>query len=470
MKKLLVTFALLFSISKAFSDVRLPSLLANDMVLQQKSEVTLWGWASPGEKVFVTTSWDNHTDSVQATSEAVWKLKVKTPAAGGPYNITFHGANTIKLDNILIGEVWVCSGQSNMEWSSYQNLPQMMEELPNSANDNIRLFRVDRITSTTPQDDVPANWKVCGPESLKGFSAVGYFFAKKLQQQLHVPVGVISAAWGGTPAEVWTPAPAVASNADLKAAAQKLEPSMWWTVTPGAAYNAMIYPLTNYNIAGAIWYQGESNTKTAATYTQLLDTMISSWRNKWNKDFPFYLVQIAPYHYEQKNIGALLREQQNNALQIKNTGMVVITDLVDNVKDIHPKNKKDVAARLANMALSETYHQQVGEVWSPMYKKMEVNKDKAVLYFNNAAEGFVIHNGTKASDFMIAGEDKDFYPADVKLEKDKIIVSSKQVKVPVAVRFGFSNMATPNIFSKEGLPVAPFRTDDWTVATTAETE
>ncbi|NIG53231.1 sialate O-acetylesterase [Chitinophaga sp. Cy-1792] len=470
MKKMLATFALLFILGKAFSDVRLPALLASDMVLQQKSAVSLWGWASPGETVYITTSWDNHTDSVMATSEAMWKLKVNTPAAGGPYTITFRGANTIKLENILIGEVWVCSGQSNMEWSSNQNLPQMMEELPKSANSNIRLFRVDRITSATPQDDVPATWKVCGPESLKGFSAVGYFFAKKLQQQLNIPVGIISAAWGGTPAEVWTPAPLVTSNPELKAAAEKIEHSMWWTVTPGAAYNAMIYPLTNYNIAGAIWYQGESNTKTAATYAQLLDTMVTSWRSKWNNDFPFYLVQIAPYHYDKQNIGALLREQQTNALQIKNTGMVVITDLVDNVKDIHPKNKIDVAARLANMALSETYHQSVGEVWSPMFKNMEISKDKAVLYFDNAKNGFVIHNGTKASDFMIAGEDKNFYPADVKLEKDKIIVSSKQVKVPVAVRFGFSNMATPNVFSKDGLPVAPFRTDNWPVPTPAETE
>jgi sialate O-acetylesterase len=279
---------------------------------------------------------------------------------------------------------------------------------------------------------------------------------------------VINASWGGTPAEVWTPANEINNDQSLKEAAEKQKESLWWPVAPGLAFNAMIYPLTNFAIAGAIWYQGESNTGTAATYKKLFTTMIGSWRQSWQKEFPFYYVQIAPYTYGEKNISALLREQQTATLSYPKTGMVVITDLVDNVKDIHPQNKKDVAERLANWALAETYRQNMPVYKSPMFKNLEINKDKAILLFDNAPNGFIIKGGDKATEFYIAGDDKNFLPADVKLEKDRIIVFNKQIKNPVAVRFGFSNTAMPNLFSKEGLPVAPFRTDNWEVDTTTK--
>ncbi|MGZ8558679.1 MAG: sialate O-acetylesterase [Chitinophagaceae bacterium] len=465
---LLITI-LLFS-NTAIANIRLPSVIASNMVLQQQSDVALWGWADPGEKIVISTSWNNTVDSLITTGDANWKIKINTPVAGGPYTITLKGNSTIVLDNIMIGEVWVCSGQSNMEWSSNQNLQQIIDEMPNSNNNNIRLFHIPKSTSAHPQDNLQGEWQVCSPGSLKGFSAVGYFFGKKLQHDLNVPVGIINASWGGTPAEVWTPAEEVHDDSVLKRAATLQNKSPWWPVSPGLTYNAMIFPLTNFTIAGAIWYQGESNTGTFASYNKLFTTMIGSWRKAWQKDIPFYYVQIAPFQYANKNIGALLQEQQTKTLSYPNTGMVVITDLVDNIKDIHPKNKIDVANRLANLALAETYKQNLSGYKSPLFKNIEINKNKALLFFDNAPDGFMTKDGSKATEFYIAGEDKNFLPADVKIEKDRIIVSNKQIKNPVAVRFAFSNTAMANLFSKEGLPVTPFRTDNWEMDTSKENQ
>jgi sialate O-acetylesterase len=458
----------LLYINATFANIRLPALIASDMVLQQQSTLAVWGWADPAEKVYITTSWNNKLDSTVTTGDANWKMNITTPAAGGPYTITVKGWNTIVLENVMIGEVWICSGQSNMEWSSNQQLPQILEELPNSLNKDIRLFHTPKTTSLYPQDDLEGKWKVCSPESLKGFSAIGYFFGKKLQQELKVPVGLINASWGGTPAETWTPADKVTGDMELQKAANALNKSQWWPVAPGLAYNAMIAPATNFTIAGAIWYQGESNTGTAGTYQKLFTQMIDSWRKAWQKEFPFYYVQIAPFTYGNKHIGALLREQQSKTLSFSKTGMVVITDLVDNVKDIHPTNKKDVAARLANLALGDTYKKISGGYRSPAYNRMEINKDKITIYFDHAESGLMTKGTAKPTEFFIAGEDKNFVPADVKIDKSRVIVSSKQVKNPVAVRFGFSNTAMPNLFNKEGLPVDPFRTDTWDVDTSTE--
>jgi sialate O-acetylesterase len=467
----LLLFAIVLFIStSSFASIRLPAVISSNMVLQQVSKAALWGWADPAEKIVVITSWNNVVDSVVAGGDARWKIHINTPSAGGPYTITLKGRNTIVLDNIMIGEVWVCSGQSNMEWSSHQNLKQILDELPNSSNNNIRLFHINKTTSDNEQDDTPGDWKVCSPESLKGFSAIGYFFGKKLQHDLNVPVGIINASWGGTPAETWTPFNEVNNEPELKQAAAQLNPAAWWPVAPGLTYNAMIAPLTNFPIAGVIWYQGEGNTGTAASYGKLFTTMIGTWRKAWHKEFPFYYVQIAPFKYGNKNVGALVQEQQTKTLSYPKTGMVVITDLVDDIKDIHPKNKKDVAHRLANWALGDTYQKPVGAYKSPFFKHMEINKDKATLFFDNAPNGFMISGGGKATDFFVAGADKNFLPAEVKVEKDRIIVYNKLIKDPVSVRFGFSNTAMPNLFNKEGLPVCPFRTDQWDIDTSKETE
>lgn len=452
---------IIFFTSAAIAGIRLPSVIGSHMVLQQQSAATLWGWADPGETIMVTASWNGLIDSVVAPSDGRWKIKIPTPVAGGPYTITLKGWSTVVLENILIGEVWICSGQSNMEWSSYNNNQQIIDELPKSANSQIRLFHIPRTTSAFPQDNCEGNWEVCGPETVKGFSAIGYFFGKKLQQQLGVPVGLIEAAWGGTPVETWTPADIIAGDSVMKMAASQLPATPWGPHLPGIIYNGMIAPVVNYGIAGAIWYQGESNTGIAQAYQTTFSAMIGAWRKAFGKNFPFYYVQIAPFNYDNKQEGALLMEQQARTLSCPNTGMVVITDLVDDINDIHPRNKYDVADRLANLALAETYHRNIPAYKSPVFKSMAISGGQATLFFENAPNGFMTKGNARASEFYIAGKDRLFLPADVKIKKDRIIVSNKQVPDPVAVRFGFSNTAMANLFSREGLPVTPFRTDKW---------
>lgn len=448
------------------ADIRLPAVISSNMVLQQQSRVAIWGWSNPGEKIFITTSWSTISDSATATRDAKWKINIKTPSAGGPYTITIKGNNTIVLQNVMIGEVWICSGQSNMEWSSLNGIQQINDELPTSANSQIRFFHIPKTTALYPQEDCKASWTECNAETLKGFSAVAYFFGKQLQQKLKVPIGLINASWGGTPAEVWVPEDVIEEDPELKSAAAKITEYPWWPHLPGRTYNAMIAPLTSMEIAGAIWYQGESNTSTASTYKDLMVTLIDSWRKAWNKNLPFYYVQIAPFAYGNHHVGALLREAQSKTQTHPNTGMVVITDLVDDVKDIHPGNKRDVGNRLADWALAETYRKQGIVYKSPSFRKMTIDKNKVTVYFDNVPTELVIKgNNKKATEFYIAGGDHNFLPAEVRIEGNHVILTNKQIKNPVAVRFAFSNTAIANIFSKEGLPVDPFRTDNWEVDT-----
>jgi sialate O-acetylesterase len=425
--------------------------------------VKLWGWCGPAEKITIKTSWDTITYKTSGGSSAKWMVKIKTPAAGGPYIITIN--ESLHLEDVLIGETWICSGQSNMEWSGDQGLKQCLDEMPNATNQKIRLFYVPKSTSEFPQDDCAGSWKVCSPEEMKHFSAVGYFFGKKLQQELNVPVGLINSNWGGTAAEVWTPKNEVKSDPDLSLASQKVNPTDWWPNLPGYAYNAMIYPLTNFEIAGAIWYQGESNVSTYTTYKQLFSKMIASWRRAWQKEFPFYFVQIAPFSgYGDHNLCALQRETMTKGLSIPKTGMAVIPDLVDDLKNIHPANKIDVSARLANIALAETYGK-TGLIYKyPMYREMKNEKDKIRILFDNADNGLMAKDKT-ITEVYIAGADKQFQPAMAKIDGNTLVVWNKAIKEPVAVRFGFTNTAIPNLFSKEGLPVNLFRTDNWDVDT-----
>ena len=448
------------------ADVRLPSILGSHMVLQQKSEVNLWGWCSPGEKIRIKASWDTVTYSTEGTNGARWNLKVKTPAAGGPFTLTISAHNTLVLEDVMIGEVWVCSGQSNMEFSAGWGLLPPFNEVPGEDNKNVRLFYVDKATANFPQDNCNGNWTPCSTEEMKKFSAIGYYFAKKLSNDLHVPVGVINSNWGGTPAEVWTPRELVEKDPVLNGTSGKYSLTQWWPVDPGLTYNAMISPLTQFAIAGAIWYQGETNTVTWDSYQALLTTMVKAWRTSWHSDFPFYYVQIAPFAgYGQENVCALQREVQTKCMgSIPNSGMVVVSDLVNDVNDIHPKDKADVAARLVNYALAETYGVQGLAYKSPLYKGMTVEKGKIRISFENVPNGLVSKGGDP-KEFMLAGEDRNFVPAMAKVEGSSVLVWSKAVKNPVAVRFGFSNASIPNLFSKEGLPVNLFRTDDWPVKT-----
>lgn len=460
MKRSWLLPALLLCGGVSFANVRLPSVLADNMVLEQNASVKFWGWCDPGEKVFLTPSWDQVTDSTVGTRDGRWMLTVATPAAGGPYRIGIKGWNLITLKNVLIGEVWICSGQSNMEMCETWGLPDVKAELPGCANDRIRFFHVPRTTSTTVQDDCPGRWTACDSNELKTFSAVGYFFGKYLSRELKVPVGLIEASWGGTPAEVWTPRDLVDDDPVLKAADGKLVPAAGWPHLPGYCYNAMIAPLTSFDIAGALWYQGESNVSTSESYAKLLRTMIGAWRKAWDKNLPFYYVQIAPFAYGTLDQGALLREQQAAVQDFGNTGMVVISDLAGDTTNIHPKDKHDVGLRLANWALAETYHRPGLYYENPWESGMEVKGDRAIVTFSGAPNGLIV-KGPAVTSLEVAADDRVFHPAEGKVSGSKLEVWSREVKKPVAVRYQFSNAGIGNVFSKEGLPVAPFRTDTW---------
>ncbi|PKQ46686.1 sialate O-acetylesterase [Confluentibacter flavum] len=471
MKKLLLIGSLIFSLfftPKVVAIIRLPPIISSGMVLQQNSEANLWGWAGASERFIIISSWKEEADTVQTSNIGKWKASIKTPSAGGPYTITFQsrsrfgGGDSIVLEDIMIGEVWILSGQSNMEMS---NNSQIKEILPNSANVKMRFFRVDQKASEHPQDYADGDWVSCNEETLRRFCAAGYFFGKKLQDELgNIPIGLIQSTWSGTPIELWEPASVIESDPVMKKAASEIVVKTHRPHQPGYIYNAMIYPISNYSIAGAVWYQGESNTPRAYAYEKMLTGMIGAWREAFQKDFPFYYVQIAPWKYETSLYeGALLQEAQSKSLSYPKTGMVVVTDLVDDVTNLHPQNKKDVGERLAILALADTYGKDIPVYTNPMLKSMEVNKGKVNLYFDNASNGFITKNGEKPTEFLISGSDKNFVPADVKLEKDRIIVSSKHVKEPIAVRFSFSNTGMSNVLSKEGFPIVPFRTDTWEV-------
>jgi sialate O-acetylesterase len=458
MKNTLLFLSLIIVNTFSFAQLRLPALLSNGMVLQQKDSVTLWGWAGPGESVNVITGWDGQSYKVKANDNAAWKLKVSTPIAGGPYTINLKSRNEIILKDVMIGEVWLCSGQSNMEWSHNNGVKDIEAEFADAAKQNIRFFHVPKTGANSPQDDVKAEWTPCDSNTLKSFSAVGYFFGKRLQQQLNVPIGLINASWGGTPADTWTPASYIESNTALKQAAAQLKPTDWWPTLPGQAYNGMIAPLGNYSIAGSIWYQGESNTQTNSTYHQLFTTMIDAWRNLWKKQIPFYYVQIDPYNYGANENGAFLQEAQTLSMTHPKTGMVVVTDLIDSTTNIHPSHKKPVGNRLANWALADNYGKTGIAYKSPKFSGMSSLGDKLSLEFINIGSG-LRSTVPQAKGFFIADVTANWYPAEVKIENNRILVSSRMVKKPTQVRYGFGNTLVCSIETTEGLPLIPFRTD-----------
>ena len=455
---------LIFSISSGFAKIWLPSILSDHMVLQQESSATIWGWTtSTSETITITGSWNNLKITVKA-DQGIWSAQLPTPIAGGPYSISIEGHEKILLKNILIGEVWLCSGQSNMEWTAKKGILNAEVEIEKANYPNIRFFQITKHKSSNPQDNTPGNWMECSPETMNNFSSIGYFFGRKLHKDLSIPIGLISSNWGGTPVEVWIPKQLIKSDKYLKSASEKLTKRPWWPEEPGAAYNTMIYPLVKFNIAGTIWYQGESNRQNAFSYYRSFPLLIKTWREKWNKEFPFYFVQIAPFKYNSKtNIeAAIVRDAQLYTMNtVPNTGMVVTNDIGD-LKNIHPKNKQEVGRRLALWALAKTYGVKKLEFSGPLYKYMEIKKNKIIISFDHAKNG--LQSKEKVlNEFYIAGADQIFYPAKAKIDEKKIIVSSSKVKKPVAVRFAFSNTALPNLFNKEGLPASAFRTDDWDI-------
>jgi sialate O-acetylesterase len=381
MKKYLLIISCIIAQFSALADVQLPAIIGDHMVLQQKSKVKLWGWTTnPSETVKIKVSWDT-TNYKTVAKYGHWVVEINTPGASENQNIRISGSkNTIQISDVLIGEVWLFSGQSNMEWGGNQNLKETMDEMPNATNKSIRFFYIPKATADYPQEDVRAKWVVCNPEDMKSFSAIGYFFGKKINEKLGVPMGLINSNWGGTPAEVWVPQDKVLGNTKLVEAAKKLQTFDFWSSRAGDNYNAMIAPILNYQLAGVLWYQGESNVGQYSSYTELMNELILSWRAGFNKNLPFYFAQIAPYDKYPSNLGAKLREAQTRNLALENTGMVVLTDLVPDVTNIHPTQKVEVANRFANLALVKTYGQSAGPMMYPKYDRHRIEKNTMRIY------------------------------------------------------------------------------------------
>ncbi|MDA3881894.1 MAG: sialate O-acetylesterase [Bacteroidales bacterium] len=437
------------------ANISLPSVFSNHMVLQRNSEITVWGWGKPYEKISIIPSWDTVVVYTETNNQANWSATLKTPDAGGPYTITFHGFNTVVLEDVLIGEVWLCSGQSNMEWSARLGIDDAQEAVVEAEYPNIRFFSVVHRSATNPNYDIDGSWAACSPETMIDFSAIGYFFARSLYEELHIPIGIVNASWGGTPAEVWVPEQKIMNKPVLRESARKIPEMGWAPREPGRVYNAMIAPITRFSIAGVLWYQGETNVANPETYHELFETLIMSWREEWHSALPFYFAQIAPFTYnESPTCAAEIRDAQRRTLRLPQTGMVVTSDITTDLKNIHPTNKYDVGKRFADIALHKVYGKTELPVFGPLYAKHTISSNRVVVYFDHA-EG--LHSTQKKIEgFELAGADGVFYPATAHIEKETIIVESTKVAKPVYVRFAWSNTAQPEIFNAHGLPISCF--------------
>ena len=500
-------FLLVVSASPVSADVRLPHIIGSNMVVQRDIPIPIWGWADPGEVVKVT--FQKFEASTKADEKGKWMVKLPAVKAGGPYIMTITGKNSIKLNNILGGEVWLCSGEYNMWWPvTYSNNSD--KEIAEANYPQIRLLTVPNIAAGEPTDDINAVWNPCTPATIPNFSAVLYFFGREIHKQLNVPVGLINSSWGGTGIDVWTSADGFAAvptfknvtkqikDAELeykKIIADSLVPIENWInvtqkaieentpippapnwprhplhnighpVKPTILYNAMIHPLVPFAIRGVIWYQGEANYSDGSIYYDKTKALVTGWRKAWNQgDFPFYYVQVAPLDYSVQKLSpqALpkLWEAQTAAMAIPNTGMAVTTDISD-INEMHPRNKQDVGKRLALWAFAKTYGLPNIVFSGPIYKSMSIEGDKIRIRFDYAGSGLTSRDDKPLNWFEIAGDDKKFVKAQAKIDGDTVVVYSDTVISPVAVRFGWLQTAQPNLINKERLPASPFRTDNW---------
>lgn len=502
MKGFLAVFLLCFVFTFASAQIRLPALISNGAVLQQNSTVALWGWASPGETVTIAPNWDRQPKKVVADASGKWLTKIPTPKAGGPYEISFKASNTITVSNILLGEVWLASGQSNMEFfigktsnRSYTGVHNCDDVIKDAEHPAIRQIDVPNKVADSPQDDFKGEWKIASANTIDTFSAVAYFFAREINKATGFPVGIINASWGGTPAESWTKKEVLQADSDLneilvryqkavdvfpaenekykaafakwredsssgKGAAPAAPMGPMHNKSPYKLYNGMIVPVQPYTLRGVIWYQGESNADRAYQYRKLFPAMIANWRSDWKaEDLPFYFVQISPHRSQNPEI----RDAQLYAYRTEpHTGMAVTTDNGDPL-DIHPRNKEVVGKRLSLWALRNEYGKKDIVVSGPLYKSMKVEGDKIRILFDfdrglSAKEG-------ELQEFTIAGEDQQFFPAKAKIEGNTVVVWSETVKVPAAVRFAWRHVPAPNLYNGAGLPASPFRTDNWKLTT-----
>ena len=474
--------------------VRLPAVINSHMVLQRDMQVPIWGWGDAGEKISVHFAGQKKETTAGKNGEWMVKLN-KLKANASPSVLTVKGNNEIKLENVLVGEVWICSGQSNMEWS-VARCANPKEEIAKANHPKIRLFDVPGHTvHPLPQREGKGEWKVCSSQSVAGFSATGYYFGRRIQQALGVPVGLIGSNWGGTRIEPWTTLDGFKTVPELSEQAKSVAAYTKDTKvkggTPSAIYNSMVHPLTPYALRGAIWYQGESNGNEGITYYQKKHALVKGWRKAFqNPDLGFYWVQLCNFRKpnvmdikdaskeESRPEGgdgwAKLREAQTQALDLKHTGMAVIIDLADahNPNDIHPKNKQDVGGRLAQWALNQTYNKKHMVASGPLYSGHEIKGNKIHVSFKNVGQGLMVgkkigldptqQDEGNLKHFSIAGADKKWHWADAKISGDKVVLSSKNVKTPVAARYAFTmNPADANLYNIDGLPAGPFRTDNW---------
>jgi sialate O-acetylesterase len=496
----------------ASADVRLPAIVGDSMVLQQQIGAAIWGWAGPGETVTVAGSWGKKS-STTTDENGKWQVCLDTPSYGGPYTLTIKADNQITIRNVMIGEVWLCAGQSNLGWRLSATF-EGKEDTASAHFPNLRIFRSERCHSHQPQEDCVAQWVACIPETAATCSAVSFYFARKLHAELGVPVGILVQPYAGTPIEGWMPKEiqtadprsrkiieemdAESAAFDPAAATKQLEralerwkrgerkakpklrtPSNLGHQYPGNIFNGMIYPVRPYGIRGAIWYQGERNAKDiaqAANYVHQLPLLIDYYRSSWHRlskgnvarDFPFYFVQLPSWHaaqtspVEENAAWAVSREMMRLvARSVPNTGVAVSVDTGDPIL-LHPKDKKPIGLRLAYLALKRTYGKDFVE-YGPFYKSHRVEGDNIVLTFDFVGSGLMASKQRPLNSFAIAGKDGNFVWAQAVIKNDSVVVSAKTISAPVAVRYAWAMNPSQRIllYNKEGLPASPFRTDDW---------
>lgn len=466
-------FALLFvQLSTGNAAIKLPYFFSDNMVLQQQTDAAIWGWAKDGSTVKLTTSWNKASYSTKADTSGKWKLKVKTIQAGGPYTITISDGETVTLKNVLLGEVWLCSGQSNMEMpmKGFRDQPIFggNDVIFHSTNDQIRLYTVPRSVERTAQDTTKASpWKFAEPEAVSNFSATAYYFAKILQERLKVPIGIVNISYGGSPVEAFMDAETLKAFPEIKVPAATDTARLNNRVAT-VLYNGMLGAFLGYAIKGCLWYQGESNNDRPQQYETLFPGFVKQIRTQSGQgDFPFYYCQIAPYNYNNgaavnvnNNNSAYLRDAQRKALaKIPNSGMAVLMDIGQEF-NIHPGDKATGSKRLAYMALAKTYGLKGFGYESPSFESIAVSGNTITIKFSGAPNGLTSY-GKALQYFEVAGANKVFRPAKALISGGTIIVSSPDVKEPVAVRYAFKDFVVGDLFSTEGFPVSSFRSDDW---------
>jgi sialate O-acetylesterase len=460
----------------ANAKVKLPAIVSSNMVLQRNTTIKIWGWADPNEKITIKPSWLKSTIPVQADTEGNWMINVKTTDSKDQQTIAIKSKTSdIFLENILFGEVWLCSGQSNMEMTLNGFLGQptygSADAIAKSNNPNLRLFNVTKFKgSKTPLKDVEkySPWQQASPETVKNFSAVAYFYGSQLQVILDVPVGIIQSSWGGSCVEAWISNEVMSSFQKIEIKEEDI--ALKAKSIPTVLFNSMLNPLIPYTIKGMLWYQGESNRDAPEKYKKLFPAMVQDWRDRWKiGDFPIYYTQIAPYSYEgngsllaDKN-SAFIREAQYQCLDlISNSGIAITLDI--GTKDcIHPPKKKEVADRLLYNALNKTYNYKTVDYAGPVFDSMETKDGGLNLKFKNAENGVYAYDTLEG--FEIAGSDKVFYQAKAKiLDRKTVLVSSDKVPNPTAVRYAWDNWVVGTLFNTNLLPAPSFRTDNWTDA------